>query len=236
MDSLVIVIQRAAFLGTSVGYMFSIQGSQGMMVLPSLTEQICYHCPFLECGRTSNHSLLIFLDDGCAHLVDNAADSVMNYLEAKHQGLIAVSCRQKRQHDGQPQTSVLCLPVEDTCLADCWSNSLDIAGSTLTKFLKAAGSSTSSSLISLSYCPYSVCLIHHLLLLHALLLWFSAMAIWFCVPSMSSWTRWLAIWNRSSIYIVGPELAEEEWTMKMNPNKLFLYPPGPHVIQPIKTS
>ncbi len=51
--------------------MFSIQGSQGMMELPSLTEEISYRCPFLGCRGTSYHFLLIFLDDGFA---DNIAD------------------------------------------------------------------------------------------------------------------------------------------------------------------
>ncbi len=73
-----------------------------MMELPSLTEQICYHCSFLGCGRTSNHFLMIFLDDCCAHFADNAAEGVMNKPKAINQSMVDVSCSQKPQGDGQP--------------------------------------------------------------------------------------------------------------------------------------
>ncbi len=74
--------------------------------------------------------------------MDNAADGVMSYTEAIHQGLVAVFCSQKPQSDGQPQSRVHCLPVEGILLGDYgpskWNISWNIAGSTWTKFVKAA--------------------------------------------------------------------------------------------------
>ncbi len=125
MESLVIVNTEKTFLGTSNGDMFSIQGSQGMMKLSFLTEEIGYHCPFVGRGGTSNHFLLILLDDGWVHFADNADDGFMSYPEIIHQEMIAVSCSQKPQGDVQPQTRVPSLHVEGILLGDYWSKSVE---------------------------------------------------------------------------------------------------------------
>ncbi len=106
------------------GDMFPIQSSQGMMKLPFLTEEIGYRWPFLGHSGTRDHFLLILLDDGWAHFVNNAADGIMSYMEAIHQGMVAVSCYQKPRGDGQPQSRLQCLPEEGIFLGDWWSQSV----------------------------------------------------------------------------------------------------------------
>ncbi len=49
----------------------------------------------------------------------------MSYPEAIHQRMVAVSCSQKPQGDGQPQFRVQCLPVEGILLGSGWSQSVE---------------------------------------------------------------------------------------------------------------
>ncbi len=64
--------------------------------------------------------MLIFLDDGCAHIVDNEADGVMSYPDAIYPEMVAISCSQEPPGDGQLQTRVECIPLEGIFLASCW--------------------------------------------------------------------------------------------------------------------
>ncbi len=106
--------------------------------------------------------------------MNNAADGVISYQKAIQQGMVAVSCSQTPQCDCHPQTRMQCLTIEVSFLIiadpNMLSNSLNIAGSTLTKFWKAtqahslvsyiahtvfASATMAASTISFSYMPSS---------------------------------------------------------------------------------
>ncbi len=142
---------------------------------------------------------------------------------------------------------------DETAISD-WTDQLsltilgNIAGLTWTKFLKVGGSSTSNSVINLSYFPQSVILlcnhghIYHLVLLRVLLLWFIAMANYFgphpCLVELGCWQSevvpphpfWDLCWWRS--------IGFWQWLTK----KFVLYTPNPQppalvcLTAPIKTS
>lgn len=84
--------------------MFSVQGSAGVVKIPSFAKLLCYFSPLFLVSWKGENFVLMLVDNGLAHFWDEQCYGIVGNTERILEALVAIPCHYIPEGDGQPQS------------------------------------------------------------------------------------------------------------------------------------